>query len=133
MNWLKRTAVTTSAALAVSSILGTTIATQAHASSTDKPSATSASGVCHYRVNGNRVAVRRLPDTSANVLRSKNRGARVTGPCIAQHFNDGRWWTPLYLSRKGYGWTASVYLVYRGCRPCPAQPGTPASHAVRHS
>jgi hypothetical protein len=68
--------------------------------------------VCHYTVNGNDVAVRRAPDPNAHVIKRKDRGAHVTGPC--QDYYNKRWWTRVYLGSGGTGWMASAYLVYNG-------------------
>ncbi len=67
---------------------------------------------CHYTVNGNNVAVRRAPDGNAHVIKYKDRGARMNGPC--QDYYNGRWWTLVYLDNGTPGWMASAYLVYNG-------------------
>lgn len=68
--------------------------------------------VCHYFVNGDGVAVRRAPDIDSEVIKRKNYGDPVTGPCY--NYYNGRWWTQVYLGSGGTGWMASAYLLYRG-------------------
>jgi hypothetical protein len=112
MHWIIRTATTAATALAIA--LPATGASAQAASTAAHPAmtATMVAATCHYTVTGDGVAVRRAPDTSAHVIKRKNRGDHVTGPCV-QYFNDGRQWTQVYLGSGGTGWMASAFLVVR--------------------
>ncbi|HEU0086119.1 MAG TPA: SH3 domain-containing protein [Pseudonocardiaceae bacterium] len=112
MRWIARTAATTAAALALALPTGAA-ALAASPASVSPATATLAAASCHYRVTGDGVAVRRAPDTTAHVIKRKNRGDQVTGPCN-DYFNDGRWWTQVYLGSGGTAWMASAFLEYRG-------------------
>jgi len=110
MHWITRTTATVATAFA----LALPAVGVAQASSAPAPASTTtvAAATCHYTVTGNGVAVRRAPDRTAHRIKQKYRGDRVTGPCRVV-FNDGRWWTQVYLGRGGTGWMASAFLVYR--------------------
>ncbi|MGB3437773.1 MAG: hypothetical protein WBA97_03380 [Actinophytocola sp.] len=84
----------------------------AQASELPVSSKTTVQASCHYTVNGNNVAVRRAPDPNAHVIKYKDRGQHVHGPCV-DYFNK-RWWTQVHLGNGGTGWMASAYLVYNG-------------------
>lgn len=113
MRWIARfvTALIAVVALAVPAAASATAQpVNAGPSSTGGPVHVAAS--CHYVVTGNDVAVRRAPDITAHVIKRKDRGDRVTGPC--QDYYNGRWWTRVYLGSGGTGWMASAFLEYRG-------------------
>lgn len=110
MHWITRTAATaaTTLALALPSV------GVAQASSAPAPTSTTTvvAATCHYTVTGDGVAVRRSPDRNADAIKQKYRGDHVTGPCRSV-FNDGRWWTEVYLGSGGTAWMASAYLAQR--------------------
>ena len=110
MHWIIRAAATaaTTLALAVPAV-GIAHADSATASTS---ASTTMAATCHYTVTGNGVAVRRAPDSTAHVIKRKNRGDHVTGPCRIV-FNDGRYWTQVYLGGGGTGWMASAFLQRR--------------------
>ena len=111
MHWITRAAATTATAMALA-LPAVGIAQAAEAPALASTAATQAAPTCHYTVTGDDVAVRRAPDSTAHVIKRKDRGDHVTGPCN-DYYNDGRWWTQVYLAEGGTGWMASAFLVYR--------------------
>jgi uncharacterized protein YgiM (DUF1202 family) len=107
MYWITRTAATVATAFALA--LPAVGVAQAGSAPAPTSTTTVASATCHYTVIGDGVAVRSAPDTDARVIKRKNRGDHVTGPCRTV-FNDGRWWTQVYLGSGGTGWMASAFL-----------------------
>jgi len=107
LHWITRTAVTAATILALA--LPSVGVAQASSAPASTSMATVAAATCHYTVTGNGVAVRRSPDSTAHVIKRKNRGDHVTGPCNTV-FNDGRWWTQVYLGEGGTSWMASAFL-----------------------
>jgi len=111
MHWITRTAATaaTTLALALPAVgIAQAGSVPAHTSSTTALAA----ATCHYIVTGDGVAVRPAPDRNTNAIKQKYRGDHVTGPCRSV-FNDGRWWTEVYLGSGGTAWMASAYLAQR--------------------
>lgn len=111
MHWITRTAAATATAIALA-LPAVGIAQAAVAPAPASTATTQAAAACNYTVTGDGVAVRRAPDTTAHVIKRKNRGDHVTGPCN-YYFNDGRGWTQVYLGGGGTGWMASAFLAYR--------------------
>ncbi len=105
MHWITRTAAAAATSLALA--LPAVGIAQADTAAAPTPT-TLAAATCHYTVNGNGVAVRRAPHQDAHVIKRKNRGDHVTGPC------EG-WgsWTRVYLGGGGTGWMASAFLLQR--------------------
>ncbi|MGQ0774959.1 MAG: hypothetical protein ACT4NY_11175 [Pseudonocardiales bacterium] len=113
MHWITRTAAAAATTFALAlPAAGIAQAAVAPAPASASTATTLAAATCHYTVTGDGVAVRRAPDSTAHVIKRKNRGDHVTGPC-KDYFNDGRWWTQVYLAGGGTGWMASAFLVYR--------------------
>ena len=107
MHWITRTAATVATTLALA--LPAVGVAQTGSAPAPTSTTTVAAATCHYTVTGNGVAVRRAPDMTAHVIKRKNRGDHVTGPCRTV-FNDGRYWTQVYLGRGGTAWMASAFL-----------------------
>jgi hypothetical protein len=109
MRWIARIAATIVAALAFAlPVAGAT----AHASEQAVSSKVTVQASCRYTVNGNNVAVRRAPDIKSHVIKRKDSGAHVTGPC--HNYHNGRRWTQVYLGNGRAGWMASGFLLYNG-------------------
>lgn len=77
----------------------------------EAPSVLSSASTCHYTVTGNGVAVRESPSLSSVILKQKNRGDRVTGPC--RHASgSGYVWAAVHCNcaRDDIGWMVHLYL-----------------------
>lgn len=107
MHWITRITATVATAVA----LALPAVGVAQAGSAPAPTSTTAvtAATCQYTVIGDGVTVLRAPDSTAHVIKRKNRGDHVTGPCNTV-FNDGRSWTEVYLSGGGTGWMATAFL-----------------------